>query len=153
MSENEKYINNLINSWEKEITPVHEFSDGVKLLKIKYTEKETKIMDIFRAILLSKEISLRVYEFTSIVIEFFSTNYAAWVLRRQCIDKIKEIELIKELNWLDEMMLLNQKNYQIWHHRKLLIDKMNDASNEKKLLDQVFSSQPKIFMLGHIEYG
>ena len=145
MSENEKYINNLINSWEKEITPVHEFSDGVKLLKIKYTEKETKIMDIFRAILLSKEISLRVYEFTSIVIEFFSTNYAAWVLRRQCIDKIKEIELTKELNWLDEMMLLNQKNYQIWHHRKLLIDKMNDASNEKKLLDQVFSSQPKNF--------
>ncbi len=42
-------------------------------------------------------------------------------------------------------MEINQKNYQIWHHRKLLIEKLNDASHEKKVLDEIFSSEPKNF--------
>ena len=102
-------------------------------------------MDIFRAILQTKEVSLRVYFLTSIVIDFFPTNYMAWVKRRECIDKVKEIDPQNELNWLDELMVVNQKNYQIWHHRKLLIEKLNDSTHEKKILDDVFQSEPKNF--------
>ena len=139
------YLDKLIEQWEKIVTPVTQFSDKVKVLKIKYREKEIKLMDIFRAVLLSKEISLRVYELTTSVIFCFPTNYVAWVLRRECLDKVKEIDPYQELNWLDDLMVDNQKNYQIWHHRKLLIEKMNDVSHEKTVLDNVFNFEPKNF--------
>ena len=138
-------IENVIKLWEKEITPVPQFSPEVKLMKIKYTEEETKLMDIFRAVFLSKEVSQRVYELTTLIISFFPTNYCAWVLRRECLDKVKEIDMKEELNWLDSILVATQKNYQIWHHRKLLIEKLNDVSHEKNMLKKVFSSEPKNF--------
>ena len=66
----EEYYNTekTINYWEKEITPVPQFSPEITLLKIHYTKEEEKIMDIFRAVFLSKEISLRVYNLTTEVI-------------------------------------------------------------------------------------
>ena len=138
-------IENLISKWEKEITPVPQFSDNVKILQIRYKPSDKAIMDIFRAVLLSKEISLRVYELTSAIISLFPTNYNAWVLRRKCLDKVKEIDCLEELNWLDKIILKNQKNYQIWHHRKLLIEKINDVSHEKKILKEVFKIESKNF--------
>ena len=144
-NENDAYVENLIKEWEKIITPVPQFSENVKILQIKYSEQDKKIMNIFRAVLLSKEISLRVYDLTSLVLSFFPTNYACWVLRRECLDKVKEIDPNQELVWLDDIMVENQKNYQIWHHRKLLIEKINDASHEKKILNDVFLTEPKNF--------
>jgi len=145
MPQEEDQTKEIIKEWEKEFTPVPQFSDKVKLMKIKYSEEESKIMDIFRAVFLSKEISYRVYDLTGLVISYFPNNYNAWVLRRECLDKIKEIDPKAELNWLDSIIIVNQKNYQIWHHRKLLIEKMNDASQEKNILAKVFESEPKNF--------
>ena len=122
-------------SFEKEwedITPLSQFSDQVKILKIKYTKEEKKIQKIFLGVLQTKEISLRVYNLTSKMIEEFPSNYVAWFIRRKCLNEVKEINLFEELNWLDKQIEENQKNYQIWHHRKLLIEKLNDPSHEKK---------------------
>ena len=85
------------------------------------------------------------YNLTTLVIKNFPANYVAWIVRRQCLNQIKEIDAKEELNWLDKQMVENQKNYQIWHHRKLLIELLNDASHEKKVLDNVFESEPKNF--------
>ena len=51
-------------------------------------------------------------------------------IRRLYIDKIKEINLNNELLLLDSIMVLNQKNYQIWNHRKVIIDKLNNCFHE-----------------------
>ena len=128
-----------------DVTPVKQFSDKVEVLKIKYSEKENKMMDIFRGFLQTKELSERVYDLTTEVIEEFPSNYVAWLVRRQCIQEVKELDPKDELIWLDSEMVENQKNYQIWHHRKLLIEKLNDPSHEKKMLNEVFSSEPKNF--------
>ena len=137
-------IETFLSQWnEAPLKP--QFSDKVDILKIKYTKKEIKIMDLFRGILLSNEISMRVYNLTTLVIDEFPTNYEAWILRRKCLSQIKEIDCNEELKWLDEEIVKNQKNYQIWHHRKLLIEKINDVSHEKKILDNIFSSEPKNF--------
>ena len=120
-SESEELKEKIISQWEKEITPVPQFSDKVKVMQINYPPSDKKIMDIFRAVYLSKEISKRVYDLTTIVINNRPTNYSAWVLRRECLDKVKEINLMDELKWLDDECIKNQKNYQMWHHRKLLI--------------------------------
>ena len=128
-----------------DVTPVPQFSDKVELLKIKYSKKEIEIMDIFRGLLQTKELSPRVYNFTALVIEHFPTNYCAWLVRRKCIQEVKELDAKKELYWLDLQMVENQKNYQIWHHRKLIIEKLNDPSHEKAVLKEVFFDEPKNF--------
>lgn len=129
----------------KDITPVPQFSDKVKLLRIQYSKNETQLMDIFRGCVLSGEISPRVYNLTSAVIQEFPTNYMAWAVRMKCLDNMTKDELYQELNWLNGMIVENQKNYQIWHYRKLLIDKLNDASMEKKVLNFVFKDEEKNF--------
>ena len=134
----------IINQFD-DISPVQQFSDQVQILKIKYSKNDRKLLDIFRGVLVSKEISVRVYNLTTLVIKNFPANYVAWIVRRQCLNQIKEIDAKEELNWLDKQMVENQKNYQIWHHRKLLIELLNDASHEKKVLDNVFESEPKNF--------
>ncbi len=69
----------------------------------------------------------------------------AWYHRRLCLDNLKELNLHDELKWLDSITVENQKNYQIWHHRKVLIEKLNDPSHEKIILDEVFDDEPKNF--------
>ena len=137
-------LDSFLEQWG-DYSPVPQFSDNVQILKIKYSKQDRKLLDFFRGVLLSKEISFRVYKLTTLVINDFPSNYVAWVLRRQCINEVKEIDPYQELNWLDKKMVENQKNYQIWHHRKLLIEKLNDASHEKRVLDEVFEFEPKNF--------
>lgn len=69
----------------------------------------------------------------------------AWYHRRLCIDNLKEIDSNEELNWLDSITVENQKNYQIWHHRKVLIEKLNNPNHEIELLNRVFDDEPKNF--------
>ena len=128
-----------------DIPPVPQFGDDIKLLRVYYPKENIELMDKFRGILKTGEISERVYNLTTKVISKYPTNYVAWVVRRQCLDKVKELDLNKELLWLDYQMVDNQKNYQIWHHRKLLIDKLNDASHEKRVLNEIFTDEHKNF--------
>jgi protein farnesyltransferase/geranylgeranyltransferase type-1 subunit alpha len=85
-------------------------------------------------------ISLKFYN------KFSATNYMAWYHRRLCIDEPGlMIDLNQELDWLDSIIVENQKNYQIWHHRKVIIEKLQDPSHEKKVLAEIFSEEPKNF--------
>ena len=93
----------------KDVTPVPQFSDKVEILKIKYSKKEREIMDTFRGFLKTKELSPRVYNLTSTVIEHFPSNYVGWLIRRQCIQEVKELDANQELIWLDNQMVENQK--------------------------------------------
>ena len=114
----------------KDITPVPQFSPNVEILKIQYKPEYIELMDYFRAIILKNELSQRAYELTTEVINEAPTNYMAWQHRRCCLDAC-DISLLDELNWLDTMMVDNQKNYQIWQHRRVLIEKLQDTSHEK----------------------
>lgn len=69
----------------------------------------------------------------------------AWYHRRLCLDTLNELDFKQELEWLDSITLDNQKNYQIWHHRKVILEKLSDPSHEKKMLNEVFKDEPKNF--------
>ncbi len=69
----------------------------------------------------------------------------AWYHRRLCLDNIKELDLKGEMVWLNNITVDNQKNYQIWHHRKVILEKLNDDCFEKEILSQVFDDEPKNF--------
>ena len=129
----------------KDVEPIPEFSDKVEILQIQYSYEYRTIMDYFRGILTKNEISVRAYNLTTILLERNATNYTAWHLRRKCLDMCKELSLQEEIEWLDSIMVANQKNYQIWYHRKILIEKMNDPSREINILNKVFGEDSKNF--------
>ena len=68
----------------------------------------------------------------------------AWYHRRICIDKL-ELNLENELIFLDSIMEENQKNYQIWHHRKVIVEKSQIFNKEKDILNLIFENEPKNF--------
>jgi protein farnesyltransferase/geranylgeranyltransferase type-1 subunit alpha len=127
-----------------DVQPVKEFTSKVEILKIDYDEITEDANDYFRAVLKTGEISERSYTLTQDIIEACPTNYMAWYHRRQCID-VLNLDLNEELDWLDSIAKDNQKNYQIWQHRKLIIEKKADASREKTMMAEIFEDEPKNF--------
>ena len=92
MESKEEYIplKNHLDLWN-DITPIEQFSEKIDILRINYQKDYEQLMKYFRGILAKKEISLRVYQLTTEIIDENATNYMAWHIRRLCIDKIKII--------------------------------------------------------------
>jgi PKD repeat protein len=69
----------------------------------------------------------------------------AWLVRRKCIDMRQEfkIDLEEESDWLDSITVSNQKNYQIWHHRKFVSELTKDYIRELNIIREVFIEEPK----------
>lgn len=129
----------------KDITPLDIFDEKCNVFNIKYNKEYKNIMNIFRAVVTNKEYSERVYQLTNKVIELNPSNYMGWYIRRLCIDNVSTIDLKNELEWLDSIMVENQKNYQIWMHRKIIIDKLNDGTHERNILNLIFEEDSKNF--------
>lgn len=52
-------------------------------------------------------------------------------------------DLKQELEWLNKTALAHQKNYQIWHHRQLVVDKLDSADGESEFIAQMFAQDSK----------
>ena len=122
-----------------------QFSPKVDILKIEYSEIHNKLMGIFRYILITKEISLRVFNLTTEIIKISPWTYEVWVIRRHCLSDIEEINIYDEIEYLNMIILNYPKTYQVWHHRRLLIDKLNECSQEKKILQKILDEDDKNF--------
>jgi protein farnesyltransferase/geranylgeranyltransferase type-1 subunit alpha len=64
-------------------------------------------------------------------------------LYRSEILKALNANLTKELSWLNETALAHQKNYQIWHHRQLVVDRLNSCKGEAEFISQMFELDAK----------
>lgn len=49
----------------------------------------------------------------------------------------------QELHWLNETALTHQKNYQIWHHRQLVVDRLDSPDGETDFIAQMFEQDSK----------
>jgi protein farnesyltransferase/geranylgeranyltransferase type-1 subunit alpha len=88
-------------------------------------------MDIFRAAYLSNEISERSLRLTQRALKLNAANYTAWFFRRKCLMKLRsKSDLWKELDFLNSISGENPKNYQIWYHRRRIVEELNDPSKE-----------------------
>ena len=82
--------------------------------------------------------------------------------RRQCLKKLSRIEpfqqqckaqqnrepresrwLVEELEYMDAFADDNPKNYQIWHHRRTVVDWLGDGSRELAFCAAVFQQDAK----------
>ena len=62
--------------------------------------------------------------------------------RRECLFTLNT-DLNTELDYLDQFSEDNPKNYQIWYHRRAVVEHMGVAFRELKFCDQVFSVDAK----------
>ena len=52
------------------------------------------------------------------VIYINSASYTAWEIRWRCLEALPDLFLQKEAVFLDEMLDMNPKNYQLWNYRR-----------------------------------
>lgn len=74
-----------------------------------------------RAVMASKEYSPRCLNLTEHIISMNPAHYTVWLYRFSII-KALGLAIPDEIQWLNSVALQHLKNYQIWHHRHLLID-------------------------------
>jgi protein farnesyltransferase/geranylgeranyltransferase type-1 subunit alpha len=71
--------------------------------------------------MLNKEYSKRCLRLTEHVISMNPAHYTVWLYRFSIISAMG-LPFSDEIEWLNDVSLANLKNYQIWHHRLLLMD-------------------------------
>lgn len=81
----------------------------------------TLAISYLRAVMASKEYSPRCLQLTQHIISLNPAHYTVW-LYRFSIAQALDIPIPNEIDWLNQVSLANLKNYQIWHHRRLLMD-------------------------------
>lgn len=69
----------------------------------------------------AEECSPRCLRLTEHVISMNPAHYTVWLYRFKIIKSLG-IPIPEEIEWLNEVALANLKNYQIWHHRQLVLD-------------------------------
>lgn len=62
--------------------------------------------------------------------------------RRECLEKIGA-DLSSELDYMDTFALENPKNYQIWHHRRVIAEWLNNGVREMKFSRDVIDVDNK----------
>ncbi|TAQ85606.1 hypothetical protein B7494_g6060 [Chlorociboria aeruginascens] len=104
-----------------DVVPLAQDDGAGALAAISYTDEYSEAMGYLRAIMASQEHSTRVLELTDHIISMNAAHYTVWLYRASTIFALSS-PIEKELAWLNDVALDNPKNYQIWHHRHLLID-------------------------------
>jgi protein farnesyltransferase/geranylgeranyltransferase type-1 subunit alpha len=67
------------------------------------------------------ECSPRALRLTEHIISMNPAHYTVWLFRFKVVTTLK-LDIPEEVRWLNQVALANLKNYQIWHHRQLLLN-------------------------------
>lgn len=112
-----------------DIKPVPQDDGPTPVVQIAYTEKFKDCYDYFRAVLAKGEKSERSLELTETAISMNPANYTVWQFRREILQALNK-DLREEMNFVSDIIMEQQKNYQVWHHRRALVEWSGDASQE-----------------------
>ncbi|KAK1718388.1 farnesyltransferase [Colletotrichum lupini] len=106
--------------WD-DVMPIPAEEPEGALATIAYPEDYAEVMSYLRAVMVSEEYSPRCLRLTEHVISMNPAHYTVWLYRFKIVRAL-ETPLADEIEWLNEVSLEHIKNYQIWHHRQLLLD-------------------------------
>ncbi|KAK5173575.1 CAAX geranylgeranyltransferase alpha subunit [Saxophila tyrrhenica] len=112
------------------------------LAAIAYTEEYATTMSYLRAVMALSEHSPRVLLLTAELIDMNPAHYTVWLYRAETLFALSA-DLHEELEWLNETALDHQKNYQIWHHRMLIVDRLGESEGEAEFVEQMFERDAK----------
>ncbi|KZV75889.1 protein prenylyltransferase [Peniophora sp. CONT] len=125
-----------------DVTPVPQYEGVQPLAPIFYTPEYKDATDYLRGVLASGELSPRVLALTERVIRLNPAHYTAWQLRYKTLLAI-DASLPDELVVTNELSIKHLKTYQVWHHRRLLLTKLNDPTNELPFVAKVLETDHK----------
>jgi protein farnesyltransferase/geranylgeranyltransferase type-1 subunit alpha len=134
-----------------DVTPLT--TNELSPLSILITDSDSRLFGYFYALVQAQERSERVLNLTLHIIAVNSANYTAWQTRRKCIE-VLDFSFDKyndELSVVDAWCARNPKNYQVWFHRRWVIDRIcDDHPSVQKLVDsellrleESFNEEPK----------
>ncbi|KAH9904740.1 protein prenylyltransferase [Xylariomycetidae sp. FL2044] len=106
--------------WD-DVVPIPQSEPEGALASIAYPEDYAEAMSYLRAVMATQEHSERCLRLTEHIISMNPAHYTVWLYRFAIIQHLK-ISIPDEIKWLDDVSLRFLKNYQIWHHRQLLLD-------------------------------
>lgn len=112
------------------------------LAAIAYSDEYGETMSYLRAIMAIPEFSPRVLDLTEDLISMNPAHYTVWLYRAKCLFAL-DAPLAEELEWLNEIAIQHQKNYQIWHHRNLIVDKIGSCKGELEFVERMFGLDAK----------
>ncbi|KAK3299327.1 uncharacterized protein B0H64DRAFT_388104 [Chaetomium fimeti] len=106
--------------WDDVEPVVLEEPEGA-LAAISYSADYAEAMAYLRAVMQAKEHSPRCLRLTEHIIGMNPAHYTVWLFRAANVFALK-LPIPDEMAWLNGVALENLKNYQIWHHRHLLVE-------------------------------
>ncbi|KAA8575227.1 hypothetical protein EYC84_004419 [Monilinia fructicola] len=130
--------------WD-DVVPIAQDDGEGALAQIAYTDEYAEAMGYLRAVMASKEYSPRVLELTEHIITLNAAHYTVWLYRATTLFALSS-PLPQELEFVNEIALENQKNYQIWHHRQLLIDHLYPSISESPASLKALADSERDFM-------
>ncbi|KAL2125914.1 hypothetical protein VTI74DRAFT_2269 [Chaetomium olivicolor] len=106
--------------WDDVVPVALEEPEGA-LAAISYPAEYAEAMSYLRAVMQTKEYSPRCLRLTEHIIAMNPAHYTVWLYRAANVFAL-QLPIPDEIAWLNEVALANLKNYQIWHHRHLLVE-------------------------------
>ena len=106
------------------------------IVRIAYPPGFETAMNYFRRVLVNGEYSERTLQLSAEIIGHNAANYTAWLFRRRCLTELYGASAADgdrraweiELAYTTEMAMNNMKNYQVWHHRRAVVNALQDGS-------------------------
>lgn len=115
-----------------------------QLCQILYDEEYKTTMGTLLALMAKNELSERALAMTELGISTLASHYSIWCYRFDIIKALKK-DLYEELDWLESIAIDNEKNYQIWNYRQLIIGQIPDfdATREFPILNTMIMEDSK----------
>ncbi|KAF5325492.1 hypothetical protein D9619_009721 [Psilocybe cf. subviscida] len=123
-----------------DVQPLEQYENANPIAPIFYTEEYKDATNYFRAIVRANEKTHRVLDLTENIIRQNPAHYSAWQYRYETLLCLLPAEtemqdglprlLGQELALMDELAVLFLKTYQVWHHRRLLVQLTKQPTRE-----------------------
>jgi len=126
----------------RDIKPILQNEATGAVCRIAYTDEFKDVYNYFRAIIAKDEKSERALELTKSAIQLNPANYTVWQFRREILKALKK-DISEEMKFLSEIIMEQQKNYQVWQHRRALVEWSQDASKELEFTADIILQDQK----------
>ncbi|EGW30969.1 uncharacterized protein SPAPADRAFT_142820 [Spathaspora passalidarum NRRL Y-27907] len=127
-----------------DITPVKINTEEPQLCQILYDEEYKQVMGLLLALMQQEEYSERALALTEKGIDLLASHYTTWIYRFNILKHLNK-DMLEELDWCEQVALDNEKNYQIWNYRQLIIGNCIkfDPHREYPIMKAMLDSDPK----------
>ncbi|KAF1995190.1 farnesyltransferas-like protein [Amniculicola lignicola CBS 123094] len=125
-----------------DVEPIPQEDGEHPLAAIAYTDEYSEAMSYLRAVMAQNEYSERGLELTEHIINMNPAHYTVWLYRSKTLEEIGA-DLHAEIKWLNPTALKHLKNYQIWHHRQIIVNKLDSSEGEADFIATMLEQDNK----------